>query len=183
MTQHPHDRFVDALKPVIPESRQLIRKYFAHLRVEGKESVDWEVRFPGVLAVTYFNGCLITDELYITGDRKLLECAARANIDALMDLHTQTSMQVRNLQATPIVSGGAVLMRGIGVWSLVGGPEVWNHFLTVVGLLRAEFILQPYALQLLRYTARGIEEACKDAGMTEDVYTEIWNEVWALREV
>jgi hypothetical protein len=181
MRTHLHDRFGDALKPIIPAARQLIPKYFAHLCAVGEESAGWEVCFPGVLVATHFNGGVIIDQLHPVGDREIWESTARANIGAILHTAVATSMQVRDRHAAPAVSGGALLMQGMGVWSLVGGPELWNHSLTVLGLLHAEVIQPQYASQLLQYEARGIAEACADAEMSPERYKDLMYDTWTLK--
>ena len=183
MEQDHHDRFVAALKPIIPAARLLIPKHFEHLFAVGEESTDWEVRYPGVKVMTEFEEVRQMEELHPVGSVEPWHTAVSAKLDAVLQPGVESSMSVRDITATPPVYGGGIgtpfpLNGGV---ALTGGPDSWDHSIAVVGLIRARVFTEMEGMHLIQYSYPGIKGSCEFAGLSMSDYTALMHDIWSLR--
>lgn len=162
MEQDSHDRLVTTLKPYIEPARLLIPKHFAHRFDEGE---NWEDRYPGVKVMTEFGGLRQMTELHLLGSVEPWHTAVSTKLDAVLS-GAKTSMAVRDVNAEPPIYGGGI---GEG-YALTGGPELWDQFLLVVGLLKSGQLDMLVGMGMLDIDAPGVRDACDFAELSPHDY-------------
>lgn len=183
MEQHPNDRFVAAMREMMPALRELIPKYFGHAFEPGQ---DWEERYPGALCIAEFGGKQTRSVLSEVPNREDWWPFAEAKLSAMKDNNADASITQVDPDATPPVYAGGLrngkLRHGFRSFvSVTGGPQMWDHVVAGGGLMRSQLGDSSFIIwEVHSWRGPGVQRVCEQSELSEDAFNSFVSEVHRL---